>query len=242
MKEWKCGLRDGVPIAIGYFAVSFGFGVVTFQNGMPPWLAVLMSVTNLTSAGQFAGLEVIASATGLAVATICEILLTQLIINLRYALMSLSLTQKLSPDIKGWQRLVVAFGNTDEIFAVAMARTKDLTFPYMVGLQILPIVGWTGGTAVGALACELLPASLQVALGVALYGMFIAVVVPVARRYRPVLTVVLVALLCSCLIKYVPAALGWPPLSGGFSVIISTVVASAIGAVLFPVQEEGDGV
>ena len=239
MFDFKKGLRDGIPIAIGYFAVSFGFGVLTFQNGVPPWLAVLMSLTNVTSAGQYAGLEVISAASGLALAVVLELILTQLIINLRYALMSLSLTQKLSPSIKGWQRLVIAFANTDEVFAVAMAQTGDLSFRYMVGLQLLPILGWTAGTAVGALACGLLPTSLQIALGVALYGMFIAIVVPVARRSRPVLVVVVLSLLFSCICKYIPPLFEIPSISSGFSIILSTVLAAAIGAFCFPKSEEG---
>ena len=233
MKEFKCGLRDGIPIAVGYFAVSFGFGVVAFQDGIPAWLSVLMSLTNVTSAGQFAGLEIIAAASGVMLATVLEMILTQFIINLRYALMSLSLTQKLSPSGKGWQRFVIAFANTDEIFAVAMAHTGDVTFPYMLGLQLLPILGWTGGTAAGALACGLLPTSLQVALGVALYGMFIAIVVPVARRSRPVMSVVLLALLFSCALKYIPGAVGLPEMSGGFAIILCTVLAAGIGAAFF---------
>ena len=239
MLQFKKGLRDGIPIAVGYFAVSFGFGVLTFQNGVPSWLAVLMSLSNVTSAGQYAGLEVISAAGGLALAVVLELILTQLIINLRYALMSLSLTQKLSPSIKGWQRLVIAFANTDEVFAVAMAHQGELTFRYMLGLQLLPILGWTAGTAVGALACGLLPTSLQVALGVALNGMFIAIVTPAARRSRPVLLVVLLAILFSCISHYLPPLFGFSPISSGFSIILCTVLAAVIGAWLFPKNEEG---
>ena len=239
MLDFKKGLRDGIPIAVGYFAVSFGFGVLTFHNGVPSWLAVLMSLTNVTSAGQYAGLEVISAAGGLAITVIVELILTQLIINLRYALMSLSLTQKLSPSVKGWQRLVIAFANTDEVFAVAMAHQSEVTFRYMVGLELLPILGWTAGTAVGALACGLLPVSLQVALGVALYGMFIAIVVPAARRSRPVLLVVLLAILLSCIFQYIPPLFGISSLSSGFSIILCTVLAAMLGAWLFPKDEEG---
>ena len=189
-----------------------------------------MSLTNVTSAGQFAGIQIITAG-----GTVLELILTQFVINLRYALMSLSLSQKLSEEMPLWQRMVVAFANTDEIFAVAMNHAKSLTFSYMLGLQSLPILGWTGGTILGAAAGELLPKSLGNALSVALYGMFIAVVVPVAKKLKPVFWVVAMAALLSCLIYYVPLFSG---ISAGISIIICTVAAAAVGAVLFPVEEE----
>lgn len=230
-KDFQHGLRDGIPIALGYFSVSFSFGILALGGGLSVFQAALTSLTNVTSAGQFAGLQII-----IAGGTLLEIAATQFIINLRYALMSLSLSQKLSPDIRLWQRFVIAFANTDEIFAVAMGHTKDLTFPYMVGLQILPILGWTAGTAVGAAAGSMLPASVNNALSVALYGMFIAIVVPAARKVRPVLIVAVLAALLSSVLYYVPA---FSEISTGTSIIICTVAASAAGALLFPVHEEG---
>lgn len=230
-KDFQHGLRDGIPIALGYFSVSFSFGILALGGGLSVFQAALTSLTNVTSAGQFAGLQII-----IAGGTLLEIAATQFIINLRYALMSLSLSQKLSPDIRLWQRFVIAFANTDEIFAVAMGHTKDLTFPYMVGLQILPILGWTAGTAVGAAAGSMLPASVNNALSVALYGMFIAIVVPAARKARPVLIVAVLAALLSSVLYYVPA---FSEISTGTSIIICTVAASAAGALLFPVHEEG---
>ena len=189
-----------------------------------------MSLTNVTSAGQFAGIQIITAG-----GTVLELILTQFVINLRYALMSLSLSQKLSEEMPLWQRMVVAFANTDEIFAVGMNHAKSLTLSYMLGLQSLPILGWTGGTILGAAAGELLPKSLGNALSVALYGMFIAVVVPVAKKLKPVFWVVAMAALLSCLIYYVPLFSG---ISAGISIIICTVAAAAVGAVLFPVEEE----
>lgn len=230
-KDFQHGLRDGISIALGYFSVSFSFGILALGGGLSVFQAALTSLTNVTSAGQFAGLQII-----IAGGTLLEIAATQFIINLRYALMSLSLSQKLSPDIRLWQRFVIAFANTDEIFAVAMGHTKDLTFPYMVGLQILPILGWTAGTAVGAAAGSMLPASVNNALSVALYGMFIAIVVPAARKVRPVLIVAVLAALLSSVLYYVPA---FSEISTGTSIIICTVAASAAGALLFPVHEEG---
>lgn len=189
-----------------------------------------MSLTNVTSAGQFAGIQVIAAG-----GTIVELILTQVIINLRYALMSLSLSQKLSEEMNLWQRMVVAFANTDEIFAVAMGHAKSLTFSYMLGLQSLPILGWTAGTILGAVAGEILPKSLGNALSLALYGMFIAIVVPAAKKRRPVLIVVALAAVLSCVIYYVPLFSG---ISAGISIIICTIAAAAVGTACFPVEEK----
>lgn len=228
--EFQKGLRDGVPIALGYLSVSFSVGIMAVSGGLSVFQGALMSLTNVTSAGQFAGIQIITAG-----GTVLELILTQFIINLRYALMSLSLSQKLSEEMPLWQRMVVAFANTDEIFAVAMNHAKSLTFSYMLGLQSLPILGWTGGTILGAAAGELLPKSLGNALSVALYGMFIAVVVPVAKKLKPVFWVVVIAAFLSCLIYYVPLFSG---ISAGISIIICTVAAAAVGAVLFPVEEE----
>ena len=225
--EFKKGLKDGVPIALGYLSVSFSVGIMAVSGGLSVFQGALMSLTNVTSAGQFAGIQIIAAG-----GTILELILTQFIINLRYALMSLSLSQKLSEGMTLWQRLVVAFANTDEIFAVAMSHQKSLAFPYMVGLQSL---GWTLGTILGAVAGGILPKPLGNALSVALYGMFVAVVVPVAKKVRPVLFVVMLAAALSCVIYYVPIFSG---ISAGMSIIICTAVAAALGAVLFPVREE----
>ena len=223
-KDFIQGLKDGVPIMAGYFAVSFSFGILAMQGGLSVIQAALTSLTNMTSSGQFAGLQIIAAG-----GTLIELILTQVIINMRYSLMSLALSPKLDKKIKLWQRLLIAFANTDEIFAVAMSRERSLTFPYMAGLQILPIFGWTAGTAIGAIAGNLLPAALTAALGIALYGMFIAVVVPVARRSRPVLLSALIAIAISCVLYVLKV-------SAGISIIVSTVAASALMAFLRPIE------
>lgn len=223
-KDFIQGLRDGVPIMAGYFAVSFSFGILAMQGGLSVIQAALTSLTNMTSSGQFAGLQIIAAG-----GTLIELILTQVIINMRYSLMSLALSPKLDKKIKLWQRLLIAFANTDEIFAVAMSRERSLTFMYMAGLQILPIFGWTAGTAIGAIAGNLLPAALTAALGIALYGMFIAVVVPVARRSRPVLLSALIAIAISCVLYILKV-------SAGISIIVSTVAASALMAFLRPIE------
>ena len=230
--HFKEGVKDGIPIAIGYLSVSFSVGIMALQSGINVFQGAFMSLSNLTSAGQFAGIAVIASG-----GTVLELILTQLIINLRYALMSLSLSQKLPENMPLWQRMAVAFANTDEIFAVAMGHAKSLTFSYMVGLQSLPILGWTAGTVLGAVVGQVLPAPIGSALSVALYGMFIAIVVPAAVKIRPVLLVVALVALFGCVIYYVPLFSG---ISTGMSIVICTILASVIGAVLFPVPQESE--
>ena len=232
MQEFRCGLKDGAPIAAGYLSVSFSFGIMVLGGGLSIFQGALMSLTNMTSAGQFAGLQVI-----IAGGTLLEMAVTQFIINLRYALMSLSLSQKLSDAVTFRERLVIAFANTDEIFAVAVGRGKSLTFSYMLGLQLLPVLGWTSGTVLGAAASGLMPPALGSALNVALYGMFIAVVAPNARKSRAVLFAAALAAAISCMIYYVPALSG---ISSGTAIILSTVAASAAAAFLFPVREQGE--
>ena len=229
-KEFRNGIKDGIPIALGYFAVSFSLGITMVSAGMTATQGAVMSLSNLTSAGEFAGVRVIAAG-----GTLVELILTQLIINLRYSLMSLSLTQKLDEKVTLWQKLLIAFANTDEIFAVAMNHQKSLTLPYMLGLQSLPIVGWTAGTFLGAVAGGLMPTNVAMAMNVMLYGMFIAIVVPVAKKSRPVLIVACIAIGCSCLFRYVPLL---NQVSEGISIIICTVVAAVLGAIFFPVKEE----
>ena len=141
------GMRRGIPVGMGYFSVSFGFGALAAAQGLRPLEATLISLTNLTSAGQFAGLTLILTSAGL-----WEMILTQLVINSRYALMSLALSQKMGQKIGLLPRFLIAFFNTDEIFALAMSRQEPLTTPYLLGLGILPILGWTLGTLAGALA------------------------------------------------------------------------------------------
>ena len=229
-KDYFAGMRDGMPVCVGYFSVSFGFGAMAVAQGLKIWHAILISATNLTSAGQFAGLTVIAAG-----AAIVEMILTQLVINSRYALMSLALGQRLGPQTGFWKRLAVAFFNTDEVFALGMARGRKLTPAYFTGAGTVAAVGWTGGTALGAFAGSVLPVSVRAALGVMLYGMFIAIVVPQAKQEKPILVSVLLALVCSCLFQWVPVL---DRVSAGIAIVICTVVAAAVCAWLFPVKEE----
>ena len=229
-KAYRTGVQRGLPVGVGYFSVSFGFGAMAAAQGIKALDAALISLTNLTSAGQFAGLTLIVAAAGL-----WELILTQAVINSRYALMSLSLSQRMGKNIGFLPRLLIAFFNTDEIFALAMAEKSPLTTSFMLGLGLTPILGWTGGTLCGALAGSVLPAAIRTALGVMLYGMFIAIVVPPAKKEKPVLAAVLLALTFSCLLRWVP---GLDRISAGVAIVICTVAAASLCAWLFPVEEE----
>ena len=230
IQEFKQGIKDGIPICLGYFSVSMAFGLTTVLSGMPLWSAVAISLSNLTSAGQFAGVNIL-----LAQGTMIELIMTTLIINIRYFLMSLSVSQKIKPSVKMKQRLAIAFGITDEIFAVSMQHKGDLTGSYMFGMILTPVLGWTGGTLFGAVASSFLPDALTNAMGIALYGMFIAIIIGPAREEKSVMFTVILAIVASIAFAYLP---GLEKLSGGWSIIIITLLVSGIAAWLFPIKEE----
>ena len=234
-KQYTQGLRRGLPVGMGYFSVSFGFGAMAVAQGIRALDATLISATNLTSAGQFAGLSLICAHSSL-----FEMALTQLVINLRYALMSLSLSQKLPRTVRLPGRLGISYFITDEIFAVAASQPGEVGGRYFSGLAIMPYLGWTLGTLCGAVASGLLPDSVRSAFGIALYGMFLAIVIPVARKSRAVLGVVCLAVALSCAMRFVPLL---NSISSGFAIILCTVIAAGLGAVLAPVpdrEEEED--
>lgn len=230
LQQFRAGIKDGVPIGLGYLAVSFSFGIMAKSAGIPTLAAVVMSFTNLTSAGQFAALGIIAGG-----APYMEMAVAQLIINLRYCLMSCSLSQKLHPDMPFFHRFLIAYGVTDEIFGVSVCREGRLSPFYSYGLICVAVPGWTLGTLLGAVSGDLLPAKLLSALGVALYGMFLAVVIPPARTSRVLAGVVLVSMAASLLFSLIPVLSG---ISSGFKIIILTVLIAGAAAALFPVQEE----
>ncbi len=226
--QFRRGLRDGIPIALGYFSVSFTFGIMGALDGFTWWQVVLISMTNLTSAGQFAGLEIM-----MAMGSFLEMALTEFVINLRYGLMAISLTQNLDERFRGIWRVLMGFGITDEIFAVAVSRKEPVTRSYFFGLMLIPYWSWTFGTLTGVVLGSVLPTIVVTSLGIAIYGMFIAIVVPVAKKESRVLFSVILAIMLSCLLAYVPAL---SFVSSGFSIILCAVIASAVAAVLFPVQ------
>ncbi len=228
METWFVeGMRVSIPIALGYFAVSAAYGMAAIIQGMSVTQAAITSISNLTSAGQFAGTTLICAG-----ASLLELILTELIINARYFLMSISLAQKVGDKIPLWQRLLMSYGITDEIYAVAISQKGPIRFAWFMGLVFLPMIGWTSGTIVGAMASHTLPSDVVNALGLAMYGMFIAIFVPAAKQDKAILYCVGFAIAFSCLLSFFPA------FSGGYSIILITLVVSSIMAWLFPRQEE----
>lgn len=223
------GLKAGLPIGLGYFSVSLSFGILAVSYGFSWWQAVLISMLTVTSAGQFAG-----------IGTMCHpgqyfaMLISQITINVRYSMMSVSLSQKVDSRFGKAARWLLGFFVTDEIFAVA-AGEKVVTAPFMAGLAVLPYVGWSAGTLAGALLGNVLPERLMNALCIALYGMFVAIVVPVARKERPVAIVVALAMGLSCCFTVLPVLKG---ISSGIAVSLCAVIAAAVGAWCFPVKDE----
>lgn len=225
---FKEGLRDSIPICLGYLSVSFAF-----QNGLSVLEALLISVTNVTSAGQLAGVPIIAGG-----GTLIELAMTQLFINLRYALMSVSLSQKFDASVTMLDRFIIAFVNTDEVFAVSSGKENKVSRNYMFGLILPPFLGWSFGTLLGALVGDIFPSVVIASLGIAIYGMFVAIVVPVAKRENNVLKCVLIAMAMSCAFNFVPALSKVP---AGFVIIICAVAASAFMAAAAPVLKDEEG-
>ncbi len=226
------GIKDGIPICLGYLSVSFAFGIIATGYGLSIIEALLISMTNLTSAGQLAAVPIIAAG-----GSYFELALSQLVINLRYSLMSVSLSQKMGASVKLRHRFLIAFSNTDEIFAVASSNPGNVGRHYMLGLSLTPWFGWSLGTLLGAVAGNVLPEMIVSSLGVALYAMFVAIVVPQCKKNTPTLLCVLFAVALSCVFKFVPALSG---IQSGFVVIICAVSASLLFALLFPIKTESE--
>ncbi len=229
----KSGIKDGIPICLGYFAVSFTFGIMALKFGLSPWQSIVISLTNLTSAGQFAGLGIITAG-----APFAEMAVAQLVINLRYCLMSCSLSQKLDKSTPFYHRLLIGYGITDEIFGVSVCRSGSLNPWYCYGLFLLAVPGWTLGTAAGAFFGPLLPERALSALGVALYGMFLAIIIPPAKTDKILAGVIAVSMALSLLFFLIPALQN---VSSGLRLIILTVVIAGAAAALFPVTDTMEG-
>ncbi len=233
MKEhnsFKQGIKDGIPICLGYLSVSFAFGIFAVSSGLSWVQALLISMTNVTSAGQLAAVPIMLSG-----GSLIELFVSQLVINLRYALMSVSLSQKLGKSVKLLDRFLISFVNTDEVFAVASGKYGSVGKKYFYGLIITPYLGWATGTFLGAVAGNVLPQAVVSALGIAIYGMFIAIVVPVIKTNKAVLGCVMGAITLSVIFEFVPLLNKVP---GGFKIIICSVLASVVAAYFAPVKDE----
>lgn len=225
------GIKDGFPICLGYLSVAFAFGITAVNSGLDIWQAVLISMLNVTSAGQLAAVPIMVGG-----GSLLELAATQFIINLRYSLMSISLSQKFGKSMRLVDKFLVSFVNTDEVFAVSSSKGMEIGRRYMYGITLTPFIGWTLGTLLGAVAGNILPEIVISALGIAIYAMFVAIVTPVAKKEKPVLLCSLSAVVLSCIFYYVPFLK--THISSGFAIIICTVIASVIFALVFPLPKE----
>lgn len=223
---WKRGVVDGLGIGLGYLSVSFSFGIMAVNNGLTWWQAVLISITNLTSAGQVAGVGIMAAG-----GSLIEMAVAQLIINLRYSLMAISLSQKTDSTMTIPARFVSSYIITDEIFGVSSSK-ESVGFRYMMGLGLLPVAGWTLGTLLGAVLGNILPAIVTGSLAIGIYGMFVAIVLPVCRKSRTIALICIISVLLSVVFRYTPFLN--EHISSGFAIIICAVVSALIGIFMTP--------
>lgn len=229
VSDFKEGLKKGIPIGLGYISVSITFGMIAVRGGLDIGSAVLISMTNLTSAGQFAGIDLILNS-----AIYMELALTTLIINIRYSLMSFAISQKLE-KISLIKRMIIAFGITDETYTLASIEEGKLSYKFMLGLISFPYIGWALGTCIGAVSTKFMPLALQDALGIALYGMFLAIIVPAGKKDKSVLKAIIISAFLSISFFYIP---GLNKISGGFLIIICSLIGALIMAKIKPVREE----
>lgn len=226
------GMRDGTPIGLGYFAVAFTLGIASKKAGLTAFQASVMSATMLASAGQFAGIGMIAAGAGY-----IELAVTELVVNLRYLLMSSALSQKVQRNRPFYHRFLMAYEVTDEIFGIAMSVEGRLHPAYMYGAATVAAPGWVLGTFLGSVIGMILPANVMSAMNVALYGMFLAVVIPPSKKSRVIAGVVALSMAASSAFSLVPALSN---ISSGFQMIILTILLAGTAAVLFPVKPEGE--
>lgn len=229
-KWYKKGLKDGIPICLGYFAVSFTLGIIAKKAGLTAWQAMLAAGLTNASAGGYAGFSIIAASSGY-----LEMAITQLIVNARYLLMSSALSQKLSAKTSTLHRALIAFDVTDEVFGISVAVKGNLNPFYNYGAMTVSIPGWAVGTFLGVIMGEVLPMSLVSALSVGLYGMFLAIIIPPARKNRVIAGAVVIAMSLSLAFSKLPLISN---ISEGMRVIILTVVISLASAILFPIKQE----
>ncbi|MBQ9993619.1 MAG: AzlC family ABC transporter permease [Clostridia bacterium] len=227
------GLRDGIPIALGYLAVAFTLGITARNAGFTAWQAMLTSFMINASAGEFVGFTLIAQN-----AAYIEVIIMEAVANARYLLMSCSLSQKLSPDTPLIHRLLIGYDVTDEIFGVSIAVPGKLDPFYTYGVMTVAIPGWAIGTFLGVSMGNILPMRALSALSVGLYGMFIAIFIPPARKNKVVAALVVISFAASYAFSRLDIFSG---ISDGIKTIILTVVISLAAAIIFPVKQEKEG-
>ena len=222
------GLRDGIPICMGYFAVSFALGITARGVGMNALQAGLMSLGMVASAGEYAAIVLIGSSAG-----VFEMITTCIVVNLRYFLMSCSLSQKLSPELPFYHRFLLPYCITDEIFGLSSAVQGWLDPRYSYGMTVISVAGWTTGTVLGVLLGNIMPAWAVNALSVSLYGMFLAIIIPPARKDRFIAGLVVISMAASGLFSVLPLL---REISGGFKVIILTLLIAGAAAFIHPIE------
>lgn len=230
MQWFLRGLRNGIPICAGYFAVSFALGIAARNIGMDWMQSFVMSLTMVASAGEFAAVTLISSAAG-----VVEMVTTSIIVNLRYFLMSCSLTQKLDPQLPFCHRFLLPYCITDEIFGLSVSVEGYLRPIYSYGITLISVAGWCGGTVLGVLVGNILPEALSSALGVAMYGMFLAIIIPPAKKDHFIGVLVFLSMLMSWLFSVVPVL---RDISSGFRIIILTILIAGAAAMIKPVPDE----
>ena len=227
-KWFRRGLTDGIPICLGYFAVSFALGIAARNIGMSVLQGALMSAGMVASAGEFAAVDLISSSAGA-----LEVIITCVIVNMRYFLMSSSLTQRLSPNMKPIHRFALAYCITDEIFGLSCTVPGYLVPRYTYGITIISVIGWTSGTVLGITAGNVMPDWAVNALSVALYGMFLAIIIPPAKKDKFIGILVVISMLASFVFTKLP---GLREISSGFRIIILTLVIAGVAAVVHPIR------
>lgn len=226
--KYKTGLKDGIPIGLGYLSVSFTFGIMAIKCGLFPWQALMISMLTLTSAGQLSAISIMVSP-----GRYFEMFTSQLTINIRYAFMGIVLSQKTDSKFTRFWKWLLAFFITDEIFGVASTK-ENVTRSYLLGLSTLPYFGWALGTLLGTLIGSVVPEFIMNALCLAIYGMFIAIITPEAKANKKVLIAVIVATLISIIFFYVPLISSVP---SGIAISISAILGALLCAILFPIKE-----
>lgn len=225
------GLAEGLAIGLGYLSVSFSFGILAVSSGLSWWQATLMSLLNVTSAGQVAAVGIMSASGGL-----IEMAITTAVINIRYALMSISLSQKTDESMTTPYRLLLANFITDEIFGVASSAPFEVNRRFMAGLAVLPVAGWTLGTLLGAIFGAIMPDIVSSSMAIGIYGMFIAIVLPVTKKDKIVMWSCLVAITLSIMLYFVPFLKD--NVDSGFAIIISSVIAALVGVFMLPEEDE----
>ncbi|WP_319372121.1 AzlC family ABC transporter permease [uncultured Ilyobacter sp.] len=231
--DFKIGMKSAAPIFMGYFPIAVTFGLIVKSAGLPGYMALFMSMTNFTGATQFISTNMFISGVSLS-----NILLTTFMINARYFLMSLCVANKLPTGISKRLKGILAFGITDEVFVLSMTR-DDMNLSFILGSQLMSWLGWTSGTLVGIVAADFLPASVLASTGIAIYIMFLGLILPAVKSSKKIAAVTLLGITISSIFFYLPALKNF---IGNWRVIITIILTATAGALIFPVKEEKDGI